>query len=110
VVGLEHDREMLTGILFEAGEDLGVHPGDPRRCGEQSVAFRILPDGQEDLPDGALDPEFIDPPDRAGITVSVNVHGSVVSIVAGSFGNRGSRHDAAGSSPDLKALVMELPG
>ena len=47
---------MDPGILVQAPEDLGVHPGDAVGRLSQPLAVGILADGDQDLADRAADP------------------------------------------------------
>jgi len=60
VVRLERGGQHLGGIDPEAGEELGVRAGDPGRGALETVAVRVLTDGDEDLPDRLLDPGEVD--------------------------------------------------
>jgi hypothetical protein len=60
VVGLERGGEHLRRVDPQAGEQLGVRARDPGRRPAQAVALRILADGNQDLPDGRLDPRQVD--------------------------------------------------
>jgi hypothetical protein len=60
VVGLEHGGEHLGGVDPQAGEQLGVRAGDPGRGAAQAVAVGVFADGDQDLPDGRLDPLQVD--------------------------------------------------
>ena len=60
VVGLERRGEHLGRIDPQAGEELRVRAGDPGRGAHQTVAVRVLADGDEDLPDRFLDAGQVD--------------------------------------------------
>jgi hypothetical protein len=60
VVGLERGGEHLGRVDAQAGEQLGIRTRDPGRRAPQAVAIRVLADGDEDLPDGRLDPRQVD--------------------------------------------------
>ncbi len=60
MVRLEGGGEDLGRIDAQAGEQLGVRPGDPGRGALQTVAVRVLTDGDEDLPDRFLDAGQVD--------------------------------------------------
>ena len=53
---------MGARILVQAGEHLGVHPGDAARRLAQALAIRILADGRENLPHRVFDPRQVDLP------------------------------------------------
>ena len=43
----------VGGVLAQPGEDLRVGPGDPAGGVEQPLAVGVLPDREQQLPDGA---------------------------------------------------------
>src|ERR1700730_1762561 len=55
MVRVEHGAEHVLRALPQPGELLRVGPRDPGRGVAQAVALRVLADGEEDLPDRALD-------------------------------------------------------
>src|SRR5215472_18337910 len=55
VVRVEDGGEHVLRALPEPGELFGVGPRDPGRGVAQAVALRVLADGEQDLPDRALD-------------------------------------------------------
>jgi hypothetical protein len=60
VVRLERGGEHLGRVDPQAGEELGVRPGDPGRGALQTLAVRVLTDGDEDLPDRLLNTSQVD--------------------------------------------------
>ena len=52
--------EVDAGVLVEAAEDLGVHPGDAVGGLQEALAVRVLADGQQDLADGTADAVEVD--------------------------------------------------
>jgi hypothetical protein len=60
VVRLERCGEHLRRVDPQAGEELGVGAGDAGRGALQTVAVRVLTDGDEDLPDRFLDAGQVD--------------------------------------------------
>jgi hypothetical protein len=60
VVRLERRGEHLRRVDPQAGEELGVGAGDTGRGALQTVAVRVLTDGDEDLPDRFLDAGQVD--------------------------------------------------
>src|SRR6202040_3817254 len=55
VVRVEDGGEHVLRALPQPGELFGVGPRDPGRGVAQAVALRVLTDGEQDLPDRALD-------------------------------------------------------
>ncbi len=60
VVGVEHGGEHVLRALAQPGELLGVGPRDPGRGLPQAVTLRVLADGEQDLPDRALDARHVE--------------------------------------------------
>jgi hypothetical protein len=60
VARLERRVQHLGRVDPQAGEQLGVRPGDPGRRLDQSVPVGILADRDQDLADGLLDPGQVD--------------------------------------------------
>src|SRR2546429_6209321 len=60
VVGVEDGAEHVLRALPQPGELLGVGPRAPRGGVAQAVALRVLADGEQDLPDRALDARQIE--------------------------------------------------
>src|SRR5262249_35291337 len=60
VAGLEGGGEHVGRVDPQAGEELRIGPGHPRGRTPQAVAVGILPERDQDLPDGALDARQVD--------------------------------------------------
>src|SRR3954452_126212 len=65
VVLVERARQDLPRVLPEAGEDLGVRAGHPRRGVLEPRPVGVLPHRDEQLPDGGLGTGAVDAADRA---------------------------------------------
>ncbi|GAA3344383.1 hypothetical protein GCM10020358_47400 [Amorphoplanes nipponensis] len=91
VVGLERRGEHLRRVDPQAGEELRVRAGDAGRGALETVAVRVLTDGDEDLPDRLLDAGQVDGLlDRGAGELAVDqTRGEVVGLV-GVVGLRGA--------------------
>jgi hypothetical protein len=108
VVRLERRGEHLRGIDPQAGEELRVRAGDPGGGAYQTVAVRVLTDGDEDLPDRFLDAGQVDGLlDRGAGELAVDqTRGEVVDSVVGV---RGLRRAAVADQCPLSPLLLVAP-
>jgi hypothetical protein len=60
VVGLEGGLEDLGRVDPQAGEQLRIGPGDPRRGALEPIAVGVFADRDEDLANCLLDPPEVD--------------------------------------------------
>lgn len=60
VIFSEYPLEVNPRVLVQPREYLCIHPGHSRRSLKQSLAVRILPDGDEYLADSLLNPCMVD--------------------------------------------------
>src|SRR6202012_1194863 len=95
--------EHVLRALPQSGELLGVGPRDPRRGVAQAVPLRVLADGEQDLPDRALDARQVELATAGSGGLAVLRHS--VSLGSLSLGVKPNDWPLAGSA----ALPVPLP-
>ncbi|MPM31940.1 hypothetical protein SDC9_78497 [bioreactor metagenome] len=97
VVDVEGRRQHLAAGPAHAREHFAVHPGDPFRGLEQTLAIRVLTDTDQDLADGSGDPLVVEVALRAAPGLRVR-GGVTVSHASHPTGHRSPAGRSAGRS------------